>query len=220
MPTKLRSKMSIEQKLSADSSALHNALNISTIATLIAPFGYTDTKINEGITMHQNVESLIQKQVKEYGEQYAATEVLNQSRQTADKAYRKSLKIARIVFEHDISAQSALLLKGERKKSYSGWVKETTTFYSTLLNNVDYISQLTPFSLTSEVITNESNLVSEVISNYEKQLKETGEAQASTQERDNAIDEFFSWMTTFYKFVKIALEDHPQLSEQLGILER
>jgi len=220
MPSTIRSKQSIDDRLLNDKTALQNASTVTEIANLIAPFGYDTDKLNEGLSKHANVESLILKQLKEYGDQYAATEAVKNAKAAAHKAYSKSLKIARIVFEGDLSAQTALQLMGKRKTSLSGWLSQAGTFYSVILERADYIARTTPYSLTSETLTAEQQLVDTVKTNHETQLKEMGEAQAATNERDTAIDDFFSWMSTFYKFVKIALADHPQLREQLGILER
>lgn len=220
MPTKLRSKMSVDERLATDIVALENAQNVQEIADLMAPFGYTSIKIGEGIAMHSDVEASVQKQIKEYGQQYAATEALNIARELAGKAYTKSLMIARIVFDHDIAAEQTLLLRGQRKHSYTGWIKQASTFYSALLNNVDYVARVAPYSLTTELLATENGLVKDVISKYETQLQEVGEAQSATKERDCAIDTFFGWMSSFYKFAKIACDGHPQLSEQLGIIDR
>jgi hypothetical protein len=47
-------------------------------------------------------------------------------------------------------------------------------------------------------------------------LREVGESEDLTQQKDGAFSKLDEWMSEFYAVAKIALEDHPQLLESLG----
>ena len=49
-------------------------------------------------------------------------------------------------------------------------------------------------------------------------LKEKGESEAATEEKDIALATMEKWMNKFYAVAKIAMEDKPQLLEALGII--
>ncbi len=55
---------------------------------------------------------------------------------------------------------------------------------------------------------------------HEEYLREVGESQDATKQKDAAFAEIDDWMRDFYAVARIALEDHPQLLETLGILVR
>ena len=52
-----------------------------------------------------------------------------------------------------------------------------------------------------------------------EQLREKGEAQHTTQQRDKAFDALQDWMGDFVGISRIALESKPQYLEMLGIVE-
>lgn len=209
----------LEERLANAQTALVNTLNTPEILEQFTLVGYDSNRIGNGKQKHSNVMNLIANQKKEYGDKYAATEKLQNARAVANKAYKRRFKMAKIVLD-ETSAIEALQLKGARKESYSGWLQQTTIFYTNLLNNPAYINKMSSNGTTAEVLEQELQLVKAVETALNEQKIETGEAQAATVERDKAIDDLFDWMSDFYEFADIALEDFPQWKEKLGILER
>jgi hypothetical protein len=69
--------------------------------------------------LYEILQELINKQKKEYGEQYEATEATQKAWEEANNAYIKTLKVARIALENNTKAANELMLYGERKASIS-----------------------------------------------------------------------------------------------------
>jgi len=75
------------------------------------------------------------------------------------------------------------------------------------------------FGITQEKLEAGQQLVNDVEEKMNVQLKEKGEAQNATQERDEAFEELQDWMGDFIAIARIALDDKSQYLEVLGIVE-
>ena len=89
-------------------------------------------------------------------------------------------------------------------------------FYTVASSDSEIQSKLVRLKITTE----ELNGTIEQISNLElaraEYLREKGESQDATKQKDKAFGEIDDWMSEFYAVAKIALEDNPQLLESLG----
>ncbi len=210
-------KLSIDQRLLAAQVAIDNAMKDHKILKALTAYGYDAAKISVGKTLYEEVSALVTLQKKEYGEQYEATEVVNNAWETADKAYMKTLKIARIALRDNVTAQNALALNGFRKKSLSGWLQQAEIFYDNLLGDDDLLVPLQSYGYTREKLEAEKALVAVVREANTIQEKEKGEAQEATEKRDAKLDEMDRWMGDFKQITLIALEDNPQWLDKLGL---
>ena len=207
---------SIEERLLSAQLATNNALKDSHILAALTEYGYTAEKITVGKNLADEVSGLITKQKKEYGEQYEATAALNNAWSEADKAYMRTLKIARIALRDNVMAQNALGLSGLRKKSLSGWLEQTGRFYQNLIADTELVAALSTYGYTTEKLQSEKALVDAVRDANMVQEKEKGEAQDATEKRDARVDEMDRWMADFKSIAQIALADNPQWLDKLG----
>ena len=208
---------SIDERLLEAQVATSNAMSDPEILAALTELGYNAEKITAGKNLTEEVANLIFAQKKEYGEQYEATETVKNAWTAADKAYMKTLKIARIALRDNVKAQNALALTGIRKKSISGWLEQAEVFYRNLLGDEVLIALMTGFGYTAEKLQAEQALVSAVREANATQEKEKGEAQEATENRDRKVDLMDRWMADFKAIVRIALVDHPQWLDKLGL---
>ncbi len=209
----------IEAKLLFAQNAIQNAQNIEAVSSLLADYGYDQAALQAGMDLYTTADDLHQRQKQEYGEQFAATDALNLARVTANKAYIRHVKLARVALKGDRGAEESLQLSGNRKQSLSGWLQQAKTFYTNALGSAAIQAKLSTLTMTPEALTAAQALVLNVESKLSAQLKEKGEAQSATEARDKAFDELQYWMSSFVEVARIALEDEPQLLEVLGIVE-
>ncbi len=211
--------LTIDSKLLFAQNAITNALGSVEIKSAIAAYGYDDTRLQEGEALFNKASDLQAIQVKEYGDQYSATDALNLARAVANKTYMEYLKIARIALIGDRGAGASLQLDGKRKVTFSGWLKQAKTFYTNALGSPEVITAMGGFGITQEKLTAGKQLVNEVAQKLNKQLMEKGEAQNATQVRDEAFEVLEDWMGDFIAISRIALADKSQYLEVLGIVE-
>jgi len=66
--------LSIDSKLLFAQNAIANALGSEEIKSSLTSYGYDDTRLKEGEDLYNKASELQAIQVKEYGEQYSATD--------------------------------------------------------------------------------------------------------------------------------------------------
>ncbi len=90
----------------------------------------TKPRLQKGDDLYNKASELQDIQVKEYGDQYSATDALNLAKAVANKTYIQHLKIARIALIGDRGAGASLELDGIRKVTFSGWLKQAKNIRS------------------------------------------------------------------------------------------
>ena len=214
-PSKKNHYQNIDDYLSSVGVALTNSSDAE-IAPLLANRGYTAAIIAAKVTEHANIKTLVSSQVKEYGDQYQATKNYNDAAALIHPKYIEHLAIARIVFADDTAAKTTLGLKGDRKRSASGYCSQALLFYNGVLNNATYKTALATKGVTDAELQAGKTGYTNLSTLEAAQAKETGEAQEATATRDKAIDDLATWYSNFKVLGKIALSGKPQLREKLG----
>ncbi|MCK5700705.1 MAG: hypothetical protein KAI29_06115 [Cyclobacteriaceae bacterium] len=210
---------SIDSKLLFAQNAISNAQTNPEIIAALAVFGYDGARMKIGEALYAKTAKLQVKQVKEYGEQFAATDALNLAKATTNKIYMVHVKIARIALRGDRGAAESLQLSGRRKDTFLGWLKQAKALYTNALSTPAVLEALAEFGITKNKLSGAQAQVFDVEAKLNAQFKEKGEAQTATQLRDEAFDELQDWMSDFIAIARIALEDQSQYLEMLGIVE-
>ena len=211
-----RPTQSMDQRLLNAHIAITNSLESAAILDAVTILGYDQARLQAVRALYGEVIDLITVQKLEYGEQYEATAALQAAWDSADAAYRRTLKISRIAFAGNEKARNALRLDGGRKFSIGGWIEQTMFFYEAMLATPDFITIMAPFNYDVPTFEAEYALVQAVISAKTTQGIERGEAQHATRMRDAKMDELDRWMADYKVIAEVALEETPQLLEQLG----
>ncbi|WP_446007960.1 hypothetical protein [Candidatus Electrothrix sp.] len=211
------SHQSIEQRLETYHIGLTNARDVTELQSRLAVFGYTPHKLNQLLALYQEVFDLYMARANEYSEQLAATHAFQEAWHTAHTDYIRLVKLGRIILKDDYAAYVKLTLNEERKKSFSGWLTQARTFFNALLADSALLAQYDRYGSDQDAIQAAFALVQAAEQANTAKVKETGEAQQATQERDARLDVLDSNMSEFYSLARLACEDAPQLLEMLGI---
>jgi hypothetical protein len=200
--------------------AIDNALTNEQILSALSVFGYTAERIQQGKALYTTALTAQNIQQMEAGEQRSATAELEANRAVAHTTYMRLLKIARVAFKRDAGIAIQLGLSGERKRNLAGWLAQTTQFYTNALTNPAIEASFREFGITGDKLRAGLIEVRAVEASNLLQEKEKDKAQAATEKRDEALDALQEWLSDYLAIAKVALEEHPQLLEVLGVLQR
>ncbi|MEZ6110922.1 MAG: hypothetical protein R3C99_07900 [Pirellulaceae bacterium] len=185
------------------------------IGQLLEPYGYGEAKLEEGRTLLNTAENLVQRQKVEYGQQYEATAEFKNAWAAARQAYSPTLTLARVAFKKQPDAQAALMLRGSRKETLSGWVEQAKSLYKNLLANPAWLSAMSVLNRSEATLTAERELVESLEAMNHLQEKEKGEAQEATRARDEALEALYDWYEDYANIASIALAGHPEWIEMI-----
>lgn len=207
----------IEARLNLYQTSLINARDVPELQKRLAVYSYNPAKFNLMLALRQEVFDLYIAQKTEHSEQLAATHAFDEEWKTAHAAYIRLIKLGRIILKDNFAAYVKLTLNEKRKKSFSGWLTQARTFFSSLLADSAVQAKYAQYGTAQKAVKAASALVAAAEQARTAQIKEIGEAQQSTQERDAHLDILDSAMSDFYGLARLACEDAPQLLEMLGI---
>ncbi len=196
---------------------LNNAQEHSEIAAALDGLGYDAAVIQQGQTLLNTARSLYDAQIKEYGEQYAATQAFADAAKQAGKTYARHRRLAKIAFKRDAQRQTDLHLNDRKPQAFNLWYEQARHFYTALLSDTDAQTQLARYKITPEALQAAQSQVEQAFALNSAQEREKGEAQDATRQRDAAIEALSEWLSEFRVVARIALEDTPQLLEALNM---
>jgi hypothetical protein len=197
---------------------IENAAGIPEIAAALALYGYDAGRLEEGRKLWSETDALVKKQSLDAGGRSEATQEFDKAWTSANAAYIKALKVARVAFGEDAKAIAALKLYGPRKQSLAGWLEQAQTFYANLAADSGLSGRLLRFGYTSVKLVAEAEAVDEVRQKTQAKVQGSGTAQASTAARDKKLRELDSWVSELRTIARVAFYENPQELEKLGVL--
>lgn len=191
----------------------------STIAAAMAAFGYDPARTQEGQTLLDTLTAAHSDQIKEYAEQFAATEAVNQAFEAADKTYGLHRALGKRLFAVDTLAHRQLLLNEPKARRRSDWLIQGGGFYTRLLAMPEWVAAMGTFGQTQAMLEAAQTAVNNVTTLDSTQKKEISEAQTATLQRDELYSEARVWLATAVEVAHFALADNPQLIEAFDVVE-
>jgi hypothetical protein len=216
----MKQKKSLAAKLHEFENGISGVVNNSEIEERMSQYGYTPEKMTEGTERLNSVKRLVAFNVEEYSDQYVATDLLGKSWTSTYSTYMITLKVVRVAFRKQPGKLQEFRATGQRHRSLSGWLNDARIMYTNLQDEPGDLDIMMKYGYTAERLQKEQQLVEEVAQLHSKRLGETGAAQQSTQERDQAFDALCDWYSDFRAIARVALYDKPQLLEALGIVKK
>jgi hypothetical protein len=206
-------------ELTKNKNALQVCQSDTALQDVLSGFGYTPEKITYGMQLCDEALEAYNAQIREYGEQYEATDQFHELWDTGKKTYSRSAGLAKIAFQDSTRILTSLGLNGRRKASISGWIEQATLFY-TNISAPELMDGMAEFGYSPETLAAEKEQIDGIVAAHSKKMRERGDAQQATRDRDAAVETHFDWMERFRDVAYIALEDQPEWREKVGIFQR
>lgn len=197
---------------------INNSINDALIATAVAVFGYDDQNMQSGLDLLNIAKTAADKFDKEHGEVDAAFAQRDEKKTKAQATYIKLIQIGKVALKDIEEALSVLRIFKSKARTNSGWLKEKRSLYNNLLANPEWLSAYAKYGITQEMIEAGQAEVLAVEAQDEAIMREKGDAQNATMERDEAFEKLAEWVQDYETIARVALADKPQLLEKLGII--
>ena len=197
-------------------TALTNSQAQPQIATQIAKYGYDAAKIAEGQALQDQAKALWQitkQEALETTQAYNAFKTAKKELYTTYSTHRKKAK-AKFMQQPEILVQ--LELTSKLPQAYTSKMQTIQQFYTQLAQNTTLATALQTYSITPEQLEQAQASLTKTQQARIAYLREQGESQDATKQKDKAITNIEVWMQNFYAMATLALEDNPQLLEAIG----
>lgn len=208
----------IDARLDAIHTALSNLQSDTELNGPMIPAGYTKTRVEELLALHDAAFTAHQQQKTEYAEQFGATEAFDTAWTAAHTLYMRHLTLARVVYKKNLTRLVQLGLQGERKRTFSGWKSQARQFYDVALAEPAIQTDLATVGITPTALQDALALVNAADVAAHAQQKEMGEAQEATQSRDELLDQLFEEWSDFVTIARVIFADDAQKLERMGIV--
>ena len=215
-----RPKVSETATLERYRVALENVESQNEIATIMAEFGYDTEELQKGKQLFTETRQAYDLNVKEDDETSQAYSDYSEKRNSLANTYSLHRKKAKVIFRKDLEIMKRLSLDGSVPAAYVKWLETVKKFYSEVTSDRDLEEKLRRLKITAEDLNAARTLITELESARSEYLKEKGESQDATKQKDAVFTNLDDWMSEFYAVAKIALEDNIQLLEALGVIIR
>ena len=210
-------QMSDSALLTLYARVIENSKQSPLIREAVAAYGYSDESFSEGESLLEVFRRDVSQQIQRYGEQVSATSSFNDAWDVLhERVYMPHVTIARMVFE-DEGIIRLLGVDGRRPEAFDEWLQEAEHFYSTLLENEELAAQMATRGIGREKLEAARRDVMELAALERMQEKAKAKAQEATRRRDGHRRAALDWLSDYQKIARLALVDHPDLGEQIGL---
>jgi hypothetical protein len=213
-------KKTISERLNAMQIAISNTFGDPVIKELVASFGYDDNRLNEGKELYTTALMSMNIQTASGGTQKDSTAKVLKAEKIARNAYQDLAKVARAIFKNDKAKLKMLGLEGKMPSRIGEFLGTAYTLFNNAEQVEEVKKELSKYGYTDKKIAAEKQKIADYDLANQQQEAAKGSAQNSTREQDAALEKMDEWYAQYVKIAKVALKDHKELLEKLGVLAR
>ncbi len=202
-----RAKDSMEQRLLAAKVAIEGVLADPALQSALTSYSYNLARMQQGKTLLDQAQALVQQQRARMGDQRRATETRDTTQAQANALYMRQVAIARVALRDDPGVAQALDLAAARKTTFAGWLMQAQQFYANTLNDAAILIRLAAYGLATEQLEQGQAQVAAVAADVVAQQQRKDVKQEATRARDAALRALDDWMRDFNAIARVALAE-------------
>jgi hypothetical protein len=206
-------------KLMKDSQvALSNALACPELIDVLATYGYTPARLQEGVDLRDAAQLAISRKLDAFSHKTAVRDSYFETMDQVHHTYVAHRKIARVALRDRRAELQALTLDQRcNKTSQDKWYAQAERFYSAALSSPTVLTALQTYGLTSTQLEAGLASIRDLANEDAKRKHAYSVAQDACRQCDAALLELKNWMKDFSEIARIALRDMPHLLGQLEL---
>jgi hypothetical protein len=196
---------------------IQNSKDDEQISALILPYKVNEQKLEEGLALCTRAYKVENLQIKLHGQQYRAYKKFEKAFAEVNEVCQIHLKFLKISFEKDTEKLKEISAYGTRSANIPNWFKQAFAFYQNTVVDEEAMAELDSYGITAEMFQENESKITEVEAAFLAHKIKLGAAQDAVVQRDDVFKELATYVKRLRAICRIALKDHPQLLEKLGI---
>lgn len=217
MKLKSISKVSEKDLIEFAESSIPTAQSHPIISSRLAHFGYSNEKLEEGITFCVNFKQSIKSKNDEEVETKISSLRYNKAYDAAVAKFKNHRNKSLLLYKRDPVALIKLNIEGEFPVNYYDFDTMASHFYQTLLNEEAMGQKAVLIDLTAEELTvccSDLEELKQLRRDYEKEM---GETEQATENKNQCLQALKDWLNEYIDMARLAFYDDPQMVEVIGI---
>ena len=213
-------KPTIAGQLSLASLAINNTLGDAHVQSLVAAYGYTAEKVQQGQALYRAATDAVQQQNIAAGAQRQATLYAYAAERRARANYQALAQVARAVFVRDPAMREILGLKGATPTSIAEFKAAADQLFEAANSIPKLSTTLASYGYDAARLTRDRSAIVDLGQAHQAQVAAIAQAKQTTREQKVALAALNDWLAQYLKIAKVALRDTPELYIKLGGVAR
>lgn len=205
---------SLFQLFEAVQLAVYNLLENKELQNRMNGYGLTQKRVQEGNTLLKNARQLQSTQYQHTHHTRRLSLQIKQDSEVVLEALKDHVAIAKSAYRKEPHVIQELNIKRVPYAKWA-WVQHAIDFYSLA---PEYMETLQQYGATPESFEQNKAAAEALLALKAQRLKKKGDAENSTQQKNQAIKALRAWYGEFRKLARIAFQDTPQVLETFGIV--
>lgn len=211
---------SIETELNRHHVVLENITSSEDLRQYAAEAGYRDDELAEIRDQLATTRDLTNQQHLESLEAEEATTTVREFYSRLWDTVLELVEAGRLMYANDAGKLNTLGLIGERDTSYDGFLDESESFLTAVLERKNVLQRFARREYPKPMFRQCLKDLQRLRDLLAERTKESGEAQQYTQRRNQALEKLRSQIRELVGFVRLKAKNDPQALEKLGRVVR